>query len=288
MKINEVCRLTGLTKKAIYYYEQKGIVRPKIMENGYREFCKVDVERLEKVAVLRSLGLSVMDIKDVLNSKFPKEELKKCVIKKNLENELSKKQTELLEALSMGVNIQTIIKGTEELNKRKSIKEKILEMFPGFYGRFFISHFDRFLKDPINTDVQIDAYNIIINFLDEVEPLNISDEIMDQLEGAMEFWTDDKLKEVEIEKQKNIENPEEFLKEQSKIIEEYQAFRDSEEYEESILGKIMGVMKSFGETSGYSEIFIPEMRKLSPSYDEYYKKLLKANESFIERYPDFK
>lgn len=229
-----------------------------------------------------------MDIKDVLDSKFPKEELKKCVIKKNLENELSNKQTELLEVLSMEINTRDIINEVEELKKRKSIKEKILEMFPGFYGRFFINHFDRFLENPINTDQQTDAYNIIINFLDEVGPFNISDEIMDQLEEAMEFWTDDKLEEVEIDKQKNIEDPEVFLKEQSKMIEEYQAFKESREYEESILGKIMGAMKSFGETSGYNEIFIPAMRKLSPSYDEYYKKLLKANEIFIEKYPDFK
>lgn len=58
-----------------------------------------------------------------------------------------------------------------------------------------------------------------------------------------------------------IENPEVFLREQSKMIEEYQAFKESEEYEETILGKIMEEMRKFGEASSYNDIFNPEMRK---------------------------
>jgi len=46
-------------------------------------------------------------------------------------------------------------------------------------------------------------------------------------------------------------------------------------------------MKSFGETSGYNDIFIPAMRRLSPSYEEYYQNLMKANEIFVERFLGF-
>lgn len=108
MQINEVCNLTGLTKKAIDYYEQKQIINHKIMKNSYREFSEIEIDRLEKVAVFRALGLSVNDIKVILNSKFSKEQLRKCVIKKNLENELSNIQTQLLEKLSMDEDIQSI------------------------------------------------------------------------------------------------------------------------------------------------------------------------------------
>ena len=37
-----------------------------------------------------------------------------------------------------------------------------------------------------------------------------------------------------------------------------------------------------------NDIFIPAMRRLSPSYREYYQNLLKANEVFLERFPDLK
>lgn len=288
MQINEVCNLTGLTKKAIDYYEQKQIINPKVMENGYREFNEIEIDRLERVAVFRSLGLSVNDIKDILDSKMAKEELRKCIIKKNLENELSNKQTQLLEELSMDKDIQSIKIEIAELNKKKSIKEKILEMFPGFYGRFLISHFSKFLEEPIKTDEQNIAYKTIIKFLDNVEAINLTDEIMNEFEEAMDFWTEEKLGESELKKKEYIENPEVFIKEQSKMIEEYQAYKESEEYKKSSSGKIMEAMKTFGETSGYNDIFIPAMRKLSPSYEEYYKKLLEANEMFLKKYSNYK
>ncbi len=59
MLINEVCKRCGLTKKAIEYYEEQGLTRPQIMENGYRVFSEDDVIQLNKIAVLRGLGISV-------------------------------------------------------------------------------------------------------------------------------------------------------------------------------------------------------------------------------------
>ncbi len=46
------------------------------------------------------------EIKKVLDSKFSKEELRKCVIRKQFDNELSEKQTQLLEKLSDGKDIE--------------------------------------------------------------------------------------------------------------------------------------------------------------------------------------
>jgi DNA-binding transcriptional MerR regulator len=74
VKINEVCNVTGLTKKAIDYYQQKEIIDPKFDESGYREFSESEIERLKQVSAFRSLGLSVAEIKKILDSKFSKEE----------------------------------------------------------------------------------------------------------------------------------------------------------------------------------------------------------------------
>ena len=69
MLINEVCRECSLTKKAIEYYIEQGIVAPAVQENGYRSFSDEDIAVLKKVSVLRTLGLSVADIHDVLSNK---------------------------------------------------------------------------------------------------------------------------------------------------------------------------------------------------------------------------
>ena len=67
MLIHEVCQRSRLTRKAVAYYEEQGLIAPEILENGYRDFSDADVARLEKIAVLRELGLSVAEIRTVLS-----------------------------------------------------------------------------------------------------------------------------------------------------------------------------------------------------------------------------
>ena len=40
MLINEAARKCGITKKAVQYYVEQGLVDPKVLENGYRDFQK--------------------------------------------------------------------------------------------------------------------------------------------------------------------------------------------------------------------------------------------------------
>ena len=47
MLINEVAKLCNLTKKAVEYYTEQKLICPSILENGYRDFSKKDVEILK-------------------------------------------------------------------------------------------------------------------------------------------------------------------------------------------------------------------------------------------------
>ena len=38
--------------------------------------------------------------------------------------------------------------------------------------------------------------------------------------------------------------------------------------------------------NGYYDVFIPAMRRLSPTYDSYYVQMLKANEQFMKNHPE--
>lgn len=40
MLINETAKFCNLTKKAVEYYTEQGMVNPAILENGYRDFFK--------------------------------------------------------------------------------------------------------------------------------------------------------------------------------------------------------------------------------------------------------
>ena len=50
MRINEVERRVGVTKKNIRFYEEEGLLKPgRNAENGYREYGEADVHRLPDV-----------------------------------------------------------------------------------------------------------------------------------------------------------------------------------------------------------------------------------------------
>ena len=66
MLVKEACKECKLTKKAVEYYTEQGLIRPEIMENGYRQFSETDVLKLKRIAVLRGLGFSVPEIRTIL------------------------------------------------------------------------------------------------------------------------------------------------------------------------------------------------------------------------------
>ena len=77
-----------------------------------------------------------------------------------------------------------------------------------------------------------------------------------------------------------------YYNENQEILEQYIEYKKTKEYGESDVARLMELFREFGETSGYYDIFIPAMRKLSPIYNDYYEKLLEANERLIAKHPE--
>lgn len=63
MTINEVEARTGLDRGTVRYYESEGLIDPQREANGYRNYTAADVEKLEKVKLLRTLRFSIDDIR---------------------------------------------------------------------------------------------------------------------------------------------------------------------------------------------------------------------------------
>ena len=65
MKISEVCERTGLTKRTVRFYEEKGLISPKTEYRSgreLREYSEEDIRLLKAVSMLRGLDISVEDI----------------------------------------------------------------------------------------------------------------------------------------------------------------------------------------------------------------------------------
>lgn len=87
MTIKEVEELTGLSRSNVRFYEKERLIFPSRNEkNGYRDYSESDVENIKKIAYLRTLGISVEDIRNVIEEK---ESLHKVIQK---QKEMLKKQ----------------------------------------------------------------------------------------------------------------------------------------------------------------------------------------------------
>ena len=165
MLINEVCKRCKLTKKAIEYYEEQKLIFPTIMENGYRDFSQDDVELLKKIATLRKLGLSVSDIQKVL-SDHSGAMLNKLLSQKELEIKYLKERQELTEKLARDNDWDYVNVQLETIEKKQSVLQRLLDVFPGYYGKYISLHFAAYLNEPILTDEQHEAFETIIKFLE--------------------------------------------------------------------------------------------------------------------------
>ena len=67
LTIREVCQELGVTLRALRFYESKGLIAPK-RKTRQRFYHTRDVERLRTIVKLKSLGLSLREIRELLQS----------------------------------------------------------------------------------------------------------------------------------------------------------------------------------------------------------------------------
>ena len=176
MMIHEAAKMTNLTKKAIIYYTEQELISPVILKNGYRDYSERDIIRLKEIYVLRNLGLSTRQIKMILDN-HSKETLQKLCTTKELSIQRESIKKDLLEQLSADKSYDDIKQQLEMLDAKKTITEKLLEAFPGYYGRFICLHFAGFLNEPITTSQQQTAYDEIIIFLDNFPSIDFPEDL---------------------------------------------------------------------------------------------------------------
>ena len=69
MKIKQVEELVGITKKNIRFYEDQGLLNVERAENGYREYHKEDIARLQEIKLFRKMDISIEEMKALFEKK---------------------------------------------------------------------------------------------------------------------------------------------------------------------------------------------------------------------------
>lgn len=276
---NEIQEITGLTRKAIEYYEEKGLIKPLKLENGYRDYSDKDLEILNKISLFRKIGLSISEIEECLSSNGSS--LSSILRRKEHQLEIEQKRKEVIELLVKKENQNIIESKIALIETEESIYEKLENAFPGYFGQLIFSTYQPFLNEALDRGGQ-DAYKEFVAYLDSLPSFELSKEEQGYIEEVSSTYDMRILKEVNASKIEAIENSEQWLEENKDIISQYQNYKNSDDYKNSPMKIIQNKLNKYILDNKYCETAIPLIRKFSKSYDEYYKKLLVANDKYLE------
>lgn len=279
--MSEVKEKTKLTRKAIEYYEEKGLIKPKREENNYRVYSQEDVEKLSEIYIYRKLGCSLDQIKELFNRES-NSSLAEIIRGREIESQLENVRVEALKQLLNDANIDEVKEQLDFIDRQETIYSKLMRVFPGYLGQLYFMSYKNFLDEKLEED-KVKYYEEYIELLDSMPDLPLTDEEKNLLEQSSKDISKLDMEKTNEEKMKAIENTDEWLKKNEELISQYMSFKTSDLYMNNPIIKIQEKLREYMEKTGYYEVGIPLIRKFSSSYDDYYKKLLKANDKFIDK-----
>ncbi|GHF92712.1 MULTISPECIES: MerR family transcriptional regulator [Amycolatopsis] len=59
MRIGELAQRTGVTTRALRFYEDQGLLRARRAANGYREYDEDDLQLVKEIQTLQTVGLTL-------------------------------------------------------------------------------------------------------------------------------------------------------------------------------------------------------------------------------------
>lgn len=278
MRLNEVIKQVDLSKRAIKFYEEKGLLKTKRDSNGYRNYTDKDISLLKEISSYRKMGIGLSDIKKILNDKSV---LKQILMEKKKEITILQNELEALEKFIENNNIEELYDSVDY----KTLADAIQNSIPGFYGYYFLNHFLPYLQIRIQTKEQQEAYNRLIEFWDNT---NIRIPFLMKLNSWILFKLNSKKSLIvqieQIDSQiKEMLNPteEEYEKLKKKVNEGYK-LKNSIFYKYSLIGISQRKFMKELQNKGYNDIFIPSMIALSPKYKEYHNALMAINKRICD------
>ncbi len=112
--IQEIARLAGTTSRTLRHYDDVGLLSPsRIAHNGYRHYDEAALVRLQRILLLRELGLGLPQIAEVLNPVNARQSEESA-----LETHLAllrEEQNRLVRQIASVENTINALKGGEEL-----------------------------------------------------------------------------------------------------------------------------------------------------------------------------
>lgn len=274
MTVNEIAKELNITKRAMKYYEEQGLLKVAKDSNGYRNYSEQDVERLRIISVYRKLGISISGIKKLLEEE-DKDILLEILADK--EKELREKTIEYEELKEFAATGK--IDHLSEAIPYDSICKAIIDAVPGFYGYYFLHHFLPFLQGKIETAEQKEAYDVICAFWDNTEikiPMFMRFFSWISYHFCSELSAESMSAKMNTQMRLYLDADEkQYEKLKRQVLDGYRMKRMMRFHPVYISQRKF--MKEL-QDKGYNDIFIPNMKKLSSDYKTYHEALTAMNQ----------
>ncbi len=269
MRINEIAEKVGMTKRAIKWYEEKQLLSVKKDENGYRNYTEEDAVTLKTISIYRKLGIGIPDIRELLRTED------RSLLRKIYQEKLSEKKTRdsELEALKALLEQEDLTKA-DELLDYKTVNSAIESLIPGEWSDYFKNHFRPFLEIPIQTEEQRQALGNLLKYCDEttIKVPRIM-KLAIRLAGGIA---------------KDTRTAEEMTAYYRDMSEEQYQFLKAKVWEGAKLKSglfryhpvyvAQRKMQRELQSKGYNDIFIGNLKQLSPKYREYKEAMDRVND----------
>jgi DNA-binding transcriptional MerR regulator len=285
MKISDAMRETGLTRKAIYYYEEMGLINPtKEEDNSYRNYSEADIERLKQVKALRLLDVSLQKIKNIFDTPMSfnnviAEQLEIIKEKINVLNETEKVIKSLLENANSTSNTKNLdrLNYYLDLNAKSTkdyMKKELERIFPSGFGKLVAVMYGAFLDEPIDTKEKEQAWKNLVSTLDETESIQFPDEIKDILNHLYEQISQEGIEQFEVQSKDIVNNVNTFSE------------NLTEDEKEEINRRIQEAQNQEGYTEMYEMskklfMYIKENPNITPADFSKYLKVLSSKYNFF-------
>lgn len=181
MRIGDAAATTGLTKKAIKFYEAEGLITPRTdPQSGYREYDD-DIARLELIHTLRLLDVPVAEIREVLTGdtaiaealqraldrttgRIERLEEGRLILRSLLERPPAAPADVRDEVRRLRRSVQA---AREE--RRLHLADTLKRIFPGPFGRFMALLHAPFFDIELDTEAQKARWLRFVAYLDDLQ-----------------------------------------------------------------------------------------------------------------------
>jgi DNA-binding transcriptional MerR regulator len=200
MTISQAARKSGLTKKALQYYEEQNLICPGVGKNGYRDYSGETYKRIKIIAALRELSFSVKDIRVWLDDDSVRETKIRNKIKEveEIRNSAETLLTQLKQIKENKITIELAAKNYRRISisstgRKKYLAARLNALFPGGLGLLMSKVYGNVLDPDLNDHAQRAAWVSMIDELDGLDAVIIPDDIAEWAAaveaGQVKEWT---------------------------------------------------------------------------------------------------